>query len=88
MTNISAAPENVPAPQGESGPRHIFVTWDPPAAPNGNLTGYFLYMDETLVYTGAGTAFNVTNELRVSIYIDYQKQLCDTFLILYSAKYC
>ncbi|XP_053408878.1 usherin-like [Mercenaria mercenaria] len=67
-------PEHVPAPRGESGPKNIYVTWDPPAAPNGLLTGYFLYMDGALVYTGAGSAFNVTNELReYTSYVFYLK---------------
>ncbi|KAH3846703.1 hypothetical protein DPMN_089005 [Dreissena polymorpha] len=50
---------------GRSGTNYIFVTWSPPLAPNGALTGYFLYMDNTLVYQGGGRAHNVTNELRV-----------------------
>ncbi|XP_052767673.1 usherin-like isoform X2 [Mya arenaria] len=68
------APENVPAPRGESGPNHIYVTWEPPLAPNGLLTGYFLYMDNTLVYQGGGHSLNITNELReYTSYVFYLK---------------
>lgn len=65
----TSVPENVPAPRGESGPNHIYVTWEPPLAPNGLLTGYLLYMDGREIYTGGERAYNITNELRVSLIV-------------------
>ncbi|XP_048258912.1 usherin-like [Haliotis rufescens] len=66
------APENVQPPVAEAGPTYLLVKWGEPSKPNGLITGYFLYMDNRIIYTGGRKEFNVTN-LRVftgySLYI-------------------
>ena len=62
---FTSAPGKVPAPTAESGPNYLYLTWEPPGAPNGIITGYFLYQDGDLIYTGGQRDFNVTKDLQV-----------------------
>ena len=39
---------------------YFLLSWDPPTFPNGVLTGYVLYMGDTLLYSGNENQFNVT----------------------------
>lgn len=56
----------VPSQQGPpsvytSSSTTLNVQWDPPDQPNGLVTNYNLYRNETLVYVGLSRAFNDTN---------------------------
>uniref|UniRef100_A0A671RF78 Usherin-like n=1 Tax=Sinocyclocheilus anshuiensis TaxID=1608454 RepID=A0A671RF78_9TELE len=58
------APEEVPLPAAISYPNSLSVHWDPPLKPNGIITQYILYKDNTFVYQG-----NLTrNALCASLY--------------------
>ena len=63
-----SAPGEVPAPRAVAGATYLYLTWDSPEAPNGIITGYFLYQDGNLIYTGGQREFNVTQDLQVGIY--------------------
>ena len=39
---------------------YFLLSWDTPTFPNGILTGYVLYMGDTLLYSGNENQFNVT----------------------------
>ncbi|XP_016124971.1 usherin [Sinocyclocheilus grahami] len=54
------APEEVPLPAAISYPNSLSVHWDPPLKPNGIITQYILYKDNTFVYQGNLTSFNIT----------------------------
>ncbi|KTG40571.1 hypothetical protein cypCar_00002776 [Cyprinus carpio] len=51
------APEEVPSPAAISFPNSLSVHWD---KPNGIITRYTLYKDNTVVYQGNITSFNIT----------------------------
>ena len=63
---LHKAPEEVAAPRAVATATTLLVSWDPPAKPNGNITGYFLYQDLVEVYAGGQQQFLVT-QLRVSV---------------------
>ena len=75
-----------PEPQnlavGETGPDHVRLTWERPAAPSGGqhtpvLEGYRLYRDDQLVYTGSDpdeTSFTDTG-LAVGAYRYYARAI-------------
>ena len=54
------APEDVPAPKAISDTDELAVMWEEPGKPNGIITGYFLYKDGSLIYTGGEKIFNIT----------------------------
>ena len=57
---IIIAPEDVPAPKAISDTDELAVMWEEPGKPNGIITGYFLYKDGSLIYTGGEKIFNIT----------------------------
>ena len=62
---ISTAPEDVKSPGIlEATATSLFLTWEPPGKPNGEITGYFLYVDGVEVFRGGEQVFLVTG-LRV-----------------------
>ncbi|KAK7487113.1 hypothetical protein BaRGS_00021608, partial [Batillaria attramentaria] len=63
------APEEVAAPTAVATATTLNVMWEPPAKPNGNITGYFLYMDGVQVYAG-GKQEHLVSDLQV--YTAYQ----------------
>ncbi|KAK7153113.1 hypothetical protein R3I93_011118 [Phoxinus phoxinus] len=54
------APLEVSPPAAISNPNSLSVHWDPPFKPNGIITQYILYKDNTVVYQGNRTSFNIT----------------------------
>ncbi len=56
------APEEVPSPAAISFPNSLSVHWDPPLKPNGIITQYILYKDNTVVYQGNMTSFDITGK--------------------------
>ncbi|XP_076463865.1 usherin-like [Babylonia areolata] len=71
------APEEVMAPSAVSTDTTLQVFWDPPAKPNGNITGYFLFQDGVEIYTGGEQQFLVTG-LRVYTAYQFYVQACTT----------
>ena len=65
----------MPAPTAEAGSTYLYLTWDLPGAPNGIITGYFLYQDGNMIYTGGQRTFNVTHDLQVSYTCQKQETL-------------
>lgn len=56
------APLEVSPPAAISNPNSLFVHWDLPFKPNGIITQYILYKDNTVVYQGNRTSFNITGK--------------------------
>ncbi|ELU01149.1 hypothetical protein CAPTEDRAFT_219707 [Capitella teleta] len=56
----------------ERGGEYMFLYWTPPRYPNGVLTGYNLYLERQLVYSGGEIMYNAT-DLRV--YTGYRVNL-------------
>ncbi|XP_061132682.1 usherin [Syngnathus typhle] len=54
------APDAVFAPNALSSPSALFVTWKPPARPNGVITRYRLYQNNQMVYSGEEGHHNIT----------------------------
>nr|XP_061796460.1 usherin-like [Nerophis lumbriciformis] len=54
------APDAVSAPSALSFPSALFVTWKPPARPNGVITQYRLYQNNQMVYSGKERHHNIT----------------------------
>lgn len=42
------------------GATYLLLTWNLPAQPNGIITGYSLFFESNLVYTGYLNTFNVS----------------------------
>ncbi|XP_045715406.1 usherin [Phyllostomus hastatus] len=62
--NISTpqeAPQELQPPVAQSLPDSLIVSWDPPEKANGIITQYSLYMDGTLIYSGRGENYTVTD---------------------------
>ena len=47
----------------EKGGTYINLGWEEPEFPNGILTGYSLYQENSAIYSGGEKAFNVTDLL-------------------------
>lgn len=56
------APEEVLPPRALAHADSLSVYWDPPRKPNGIITHYTLYKDDTAIYKGNDTAFNITGK--------------------------
>uniref|UniRef100_A0AAY4ADY9 Usher syndrome type IIa protein homolog n=1 Tax=Denticeps clupeoides TaxID=299321 RepID=A0AAY4ADY9_9TELE len=54
------APEDVSPPDAVSYPNTLSLYWSHPQRPNGIITEYLLYRDNTLIYRGNDTEFSVT----------------------------
>ncbi|KAM4602923.1 usherin [Polymixia lowei] len=54
------APEAVSPPAGVSSSSTLYITWGPPARPNGHITEYLLYHNGRVVYRGKNTQLNIT----------------------------
>ncbi|XP_077569166.1 usherin [Stigmatopora nigra] len=54
------APDGVSAPSTLSLPSSLFVTWKPPAWPNGVIKQYQLYQNNQMVYSGKERRHNIT----------------------------
>ncbi|XP_077419247.1 usherin isoform X1 [Vanacampus margaritifer] len=64
LRSVLKTPEEVPdavsAPSALSSPSALFVTWKPPARPNGVIMEYRLYQNNQMVYSGEGRRHNIT----------------------------
>ena len=63
------APEDVAAPQALQDIDALTIIWSEPGKPNGIITGYFVYMDGELIYTGGERMINIT-DLQVLICVN------------------
>ncbi|XP_044201958.1 usherin [Thunnus albacares] len=54
------APDAVSPPAAVSSPSALYVTWEPPARPNGGITEYLLYHNDQTVYRGNDRQHNIT----------------------------
>ncbi|XP_003474286.2 usherin isoform X2 [Cavia porcellus] len=62
--NISTpqeAPKEVQSPVAKSFPTSLLLSWNPPKQANGIITGYSLYMDGKLIYSGSEENYTVTD---------------------------
>nr|XP_009291422.1 usherin [Danio rerio] len=55
------APEEVPPPAAVSYPNSLSVHWNHPPKPNGIIIQYILYKNNTVLYRGNSTSFNITD---------------------------
>ncbi|KAM4744036.1 usherin isoform 3-T3 [Anableps anableps] len=53
-------PDAVSPPFVVASPSALFLTWEPPARPNGNITEYLLYHNSEMVYRGKNRQHNIT----------------------------
>ncbi|XP_015250616.1 PREDICTED: usherin-like [Cyprinodon variegatus] len=53
-------PDSVSPPLAVSSPSALFITWEPPARPNGDITEYLLYHNDEMVYRGKNRDHNIT----------------------------
>lgn len=53
------------------GPTSIHVTWAPPEFPNGDISVYILYMDNSAVFSGIGFEYTVENLTPFTTYTFY-----------------
>ncbi|KAF6731117.1 Usherin, partial [Oryzias melastigma] len=60
LTTPVEAPEGVCSPSAVSSPSALFVTWEPPGRPNGEITHYLLYHNDQMVYRGKNRHHNIT----------------------------
>ncbi|XP_041646715.1 usherin [Cheilinus undulatus] len=60
LTTPEEAPDAVSPPTAVSSPSALYVTWEPPARPNGDITEYLLYHDNQMVYRGKDRQHNIT----------------------------
>ena len=75
LNPLSPGPEGVPPPSIlDRGATYLYVGWAVPDYPNGNLTGYFLMMNDQELYNGVMMSYNVT-DLSVSTRSN-QKENC------------
>ncbi|XP_069464673.1 usherin [Ambystoma mexicanum] len=73
--NISTpqeAPEDVQPPTAKAMPTSLLLSWLAPKKPNGVITQYLLYMNETLVYVGNETEYNISD---LAVYSEQQFRL-------------
>ncbi|XP_029354432.1 usherin [Echeneis naucrates] len=54
------APDAVSPPAAVSSPTALYLTWEPPARPNGGITEYLLYHNSQMVYRGKDRLHNIT----------------------------
>ncbi|CAJ1048931.1 LOW QUALITY PROTEIN: usherin [Xyrichtys novacula] len=60
LTTPEEAPDAVSPPAAVSSPSALYITWEPPARPNGDITEYLLYHDNQMVYRGKDRQHNIT----------------------------
>ncbi|XP_051795531.1 usherin [Acanthochromis polyacanthus] len=60
FTTPEEAPDAVSPPAAVSSPTALYVTWEPPAKPNGDVTEYLLYHNDQMVYRGKDRQHNIT----------------------------
>ncbi|XP_075319241.1 usherin [Odontesthes bonariensis] len=60
LTTPEEAPDAVSPPSVDSSPSALFVTWGPPARPNGGITEYLLYDNNQMVFRGKNRQHNIT----------------------------
>ncbi|XP_060897032.1 usherin [Labrus mixtus] len=60
LTTPEEAPDAVYPPTAVSSPSALYLTWEPPARPNGGITEYLLYHDNQMVYRGKDKQHNIT----------------------------
>nr|XP_046239587.1 usherin [Scatophagus argus] len=60
LTTPEEAPDGVSPPAAVSSPSALYLTWEPPARPNGGITEYLLYHNSQMVYRGKDTQHNIT----------------------------
>ncbi|XP_070762485.1 usherin [Enoplosus armatus] len=60
LTTPEEAPDAVSPPAAVSSPSALYVTWEPPARPNGGITEYLLYHNNQMVYRGKDRQHNIT----------------------------
>ncbi|KAM9366692.1 usherin [Symphorus nematophorus] len=60
LTTPEEAPDAVSSPAAVSSPSALYVTWEPPARPNGGITEYLLYHNNRMVYRGKDRQHNIT----------------------------
>nr|XP_054587843.1 usherin [Nothobranchius furzeri] len=60
ITTPEEAPEGVSPPSAVSSPSALFVTWEQPARPNGDITEYLLFHNNNTVYRGTNQQHNIT----------------------------
>ncbi|XP_039982949.1 usherin [Xiphias gladius] len=60
LTTPEEAPDAVAPPAAVSSPSALYVTWEPPARPNGGITEYLLYHNNEMVYRGKDIQHNIT----------------------------
>ncbi|AWP01780.1 putative usherin-like [Scophthalmus maximus] len=54
------APDAVSTPAAVPSPSALYVTWEPPARPNGGITEYLLYHNNQMVYRGKDRQRSIT----------------------------
>ncbi|XP_070688414.1 usherin [Pempheris klunzingeri] len=60
LTTPEEAPDAVSPPTAVSTPSALYITWEPPARPNGGITEYLLYHNNQMVYRGKDRQHNIT----------------------------
>ncbi|XP_008295345.1 usherin-like, partial [Stegastes partitus] len=60
LTTPEEAPEAVFPPAAVSSPTALYVSWEPPAKPNGGIAEYLLYHNDQTVYRGKNRQHNIT----------------------------
>ncbi|XP_068172657.1 usherin isoform X1 [Antennarius striatus] len=60
LTTLEEAPDDVFPPASLSFPSALYVTWELPARPNGDITEYLLYHNNQMVYRGKDRQHNIT----------------------------
>ncbi|XP_014832285.1 PREDICTED: usherin-like isoform X1 [Poecilia mexicana] len=53
-------PDVVSPPFVVASPSALYLTWEPPARPNGDITEYILYHNSEMVYRGKNSQHNIT----------------------------
>ncbi|XP_029001116.1 usherin isoform X2 [Betta splendens] len=60
VTTPEEAPDSVSPPAAASSPTALYVTWEPPERPNGDIAEYLLYLNNQMVYRGKERQHNIT----------------------------
>ncbi|XP_074481361.1 usherin [Sebastes fasciatus] len=60
LTTPEEAPDAVSPPAAVSFPSALYLTWEPPARPNGGITEYLLYHNNQVVYRGKDRQHDIT----------------------------
>uniref|UniRef100_UPI001447375F usherin-like n=1 Tax=Epinephelus lanceolatus TaxID=310571 RepID=UPI001447375F len=60
LTTPEEAPDAVSPPAAVSSPSALYITWEPPARPNGDITEFLLYHNNQMVYRGKDRQHNIT----------------------------